>query len=153
VITQRFLEDIPIGWSFTSAWRTISTAHFAFFTAISGDVHPIHEDEQYAAERGFPGPVAHGLLIASLTALGGTSASAELEESMLAMLDCKYTFRKPTVVGDSIRTQFTVIAVQPKSSSQGLVTFSLHVVDRQGQVRVEGTQSYLMLRRSSLRPQ
>lgn len=35
------------------------------FSNLTGDYAPIHFDEQFARERGFDGPIAHGLLISS----------------------------------------------------------------------------------------
>jgi acyl dehydratase len=130
----------------------VTVAHFALFTGISGDVHPIHEDTQYAQERGFAAPVAHGLLVASLTALGGTSAAAELEASMLAFISCEYNFRRPIVVGDSVRTEFTAAEVRPEDATRGILALDLRVVDREGTTRAEGKQRYLILRGPSLPP-
>ena len=47
--------------------RTITDANFAAFQQVSCDNHPIHYDVEYAKQTRFGKPLAHGLLLASLT--------------------------------------------------------------------------------------
>jgi acyl dehydratase len=45
---------------------SFSAEDMAAFAALSGDTNPLHVDEAYAQERGFPGPVLFGMLSSSL---------------------------------------------------------------------------------------
>ena len=42
---------------------------------MTGDAHPIHYDDDYAAKTRYGKRLAHGLLVMSMTALGATSMS------------------------------------------------------------------------------
>ena len=64
-------DELQPGQVFTSPSKTLTDAHFLFFSGLTGDNHPIHYDVEYARTTRFGKPLAHGLLLASLTALGG----------------------------------------------------------------------------------
>ena len=84
---QLFADDLVVGFHFRGAARTLTTDMFSQFAALTGDAHPIHYDEAHAANTRFGRPLAHGLLLTSLTALGATSLSRSVEDSMVAMLE------------------------------------------------------------------
>ena len=56
------IEDFKIGDRFASPSKTLTDAHFLFFSGLTGDNHPIHYDVEYASQKGFRGPLAHGLM-------------------------------------------------------------------------------------------
>ena len=58
------------GEVFEGPSKTLTDAHFLFFSALTGDVHPIHYDVEYAKTTPIGKPIAHVLLLVSLTALG-----------------------------------------------------------------------------------
>ena len=45
---------------------TVTEESMALFYRLTGDCSPIHMDEAYAAQRGYPGRVVYGMLGASL---------------------------------------------------------------------------------------
>ena len=94
--------DLPKeGERFEGPSKTLTDAHFLFFSALTGDVHPIHYDAQYAKNTAFGKPLAHGLLLSALTALGASTARERLHGFVLVEQGCR--FLKPAVVGDTIR--------------------------------------------------
>ena len=98
--------DVEPGQVFTSPSKTLTDAHFLFFSGLTGDNHPIHYDVEYAKSTRFGAPLAHGLLLASMTALGATDASSQLEG--FVFIEQGSRFLKPVLVGDTIRPQITV---------------------------------------------
>ena len=72
-------DELQSGQVFTSPSKTLTDAHFLFFSGLTGDNHPIHYDVEYARTTRFGKPLAHGLLLASLTALGASPASPHIE--------------------------------------------------------------------------
>jgi len=58
-------SDIHLGLKHEFEAR-FSAADADAFAAVSGDVNPLHVDEAYAVEAGFPGPVLFGMLTSSL---------------------------------------------------------------------------------------
>ena len=67
-------EFVP-GFVIESPSKTLTDAHFLFFSGLTGDVHPIHYDCEYAKRAGADRPLAHGLLLAAMTAFGATAVS------------------------------------------------------------------------------
>ena len=58
-------SDIHVGLK--HEFEAVLTAEDArSFAALSGDLNPLHVDEAYAVDAGFPGPVLFGLLTSSL---------------------------------------------------------------------------------------
>src|SRR5262249_60507205 len=86
VTAQRYFEDFKVGDRFKSPSRTLTDAHFMFFAGMTGDNHPIHYDEEYGKKTRFGGRLAHGLLLASLTAVGASSLAPLFEDSIVAFV-------------------------------------------------------------------
>ena len=71
--------EIEVGQVFSTPTKTLTDAHFLFFSGLTGDNHPIHYDVEYAKSTKFGAPLAHGLLLAGMTALGGSDASFQID--------------------------------------------------------------------------
>jgi acyl dehydratase len=144
---QRYLDDFTPGEVFTSAPHTLSDKHFAAFAAMTGDAHPLHYDVDYASAKGWEAPLAHGLMLLGLCALGAAPISRELTESMVAMLGNEARYRRPAFVGDTVTPQFTVIAVEPKDNDRGIVRLAITLHNQRGEVVLEGTHVLMLKRR------
>ena len=81
--------------------KTLTDAHFLFFSGLTGDVHPIHYDVEYAKRTPFGKPIAHALLLVSLTALGALKNRERL--GRLQFLEQGSRLLAPVVVGDTVR--------------------------------------------------
>jgi 3-hydroxybutyryl-CoA dehydratase len=144
---QLYAEDFAPGLQFRGEPVVLSLQHFSGFAALTGDAHPIHYDEGYAAQTRFKRPIAHGLLLMALTALGATTMSRRLEESMIALVEQDARFLRPAFVGDRVRAQFTVEAVA------AIVRFSVRLLNEAQEPLLEGHHSYLIRsRRTSEAP-
>ena len=99
-------QEIKAGESFNGPSKTLTDAHFMLFSAVTGDTHPIHYDNEYAKRTRFKKPVAHGLLLTSLGALGASNARDRL--AGLVMVEQGSTFLKPAMVGDTVSPKFTI---------------------------------------------
>ena len=148
---QRYLDDFTLGEVFTSAPHTLSDKHFAAFAAMTGDAHPLHYDVDYARTKGWEAPLAHGLMLLGLCALGAAPISRELAESMVAMLGNKARYRRPAFVGDTVTPQFTVIAVEPKDNERGIVRLAIALHNQRGEVVLEGTHVLMLKRRATVK--
>lgn len=102
-------DDLHVGQraSFT---KTISDADLKHFVAITGDVNPLHVDEEFAQGSFFGSRIAHGMLSASLFStiigmllpgLGAIYRSQTLD------------FLKPVYIGDTLTASFEVVALDP----------------------------------------
>jgi acyl dehydratase len=143
LIRQRYYQDFVVGECFRSPSRTLTDAHFLFFAGLTGDNHPLHYDVEYAKHTPFGRPVAHGLLLAGLTALGASPLSLALEDAVLAFLEQSTRFLKPVFVGDTLTPEHEVLEVIPKGD-RGLVRFRTTLRNQHGEICLEGQQLYLL---------
>ena len=66
-----YLEDLKVGMTAIHS-KTVTEADVILFAGISGDINPVHLDNDYAKDTMFKGRIAHGMLTASFisTVLG-----------------------------------------------------------------------------------
>ena len=149
---QLFAEDIPAGFRFRGEEKPLTDERFRQFAAMTGDAHPIHYDPAYAATTRFGKPIAHGLLLTSLTALGSTKMSAALEDSMIAMIEQRWQFRNPGFVGDVVTADYEVKANSPTGQGRSAkVEIGVTLRNQAGAVLLEGSHTYLIRRRGGAR--
>jgi acyl dehydratase len=147
---QLYAEDLTPGLQFEGEPVVLSLQHFSGFATLTGDAHPLHYDEAYAAQTRFKRPVAHGLLLMALTALGATAMSQRLEASMIAFVEQGARFLRPAFVGDRVRAQFTVEARDVKpSKGAAIVRLSVRLLNDAHEPLLEGHHTYLIRSRRS----
>ena len=75
------------------------------FLKITGDINPLHTDEQFAIEHGFNGSVVYGMLTASLiSTLGGVYLPGKY--CLIQQVETKFV--RPVYVGDMLTIVGTV---------------------------------------------
>ena len=89
-------EDIYVGLE-EEFQVTVTADMFAQFRSITGDVNPLHTDEEFATGKGYESRVAYGMLTASfLSTLAGVYLPGE--DSLIHSVESKFT--KPVYAGD-----------------------------------------------------
>jgi acyl dehydratase len=146
-VRQKFFEDFKVGDTYTIPSKTVHDGHFLFFAGLTGDAHPVHYDDEYCKKHMFQKRVAHGLLISSMTALGGSNLSYEVEDSMVAFLSQSSRFLKPVFIGDTIYPELTVAELLPKKNN-GVVKIKSVIKNQNGEVVLEGEHVYLIKKRA-----
>src|SRR5713226_307201 len=147
-VPQLFADDFVVGFRFRGEAKALTTELFAQFATLTGDAHPIHYDEAYAAGTRFGRPLAHGLLLTSLTALGATSLSRSVEDSMIALLEQRMQFLHPAFIGDVVVPEFEVVSMVPTASGRaGRVEMAVRLLNQAGEHVIEGRHAYLLRRR------
>jgi len=134
--------DIWPGEIFRCPPRTLTNAHSLLFASISCDVHPIHQDAEFASHTGFTSPLIHGLLLASLTALGSSDGHAKTENFVIVEQSCRYL--KPAHVGDTVYPSLTVEKLW-EQDHQTFCQLSTSILDQHGELLLTGFQRYLVL--------
>jgi acyl dehydratase len=131
-----------VGDTFDGPSRTLTDAHFLLFSGITGDVHPIHYDVEYARRTRFGKPVAHGLLLASLTALGASTARGQLDGFVIAEQGCQYL--KPAVIGDTLQPRLILERIW-EDSHRKFYRFRTLLLNQHGETILEGFHVYRVL--------
>jgi acyl dehydratase len=148
---QRYLDDFTPGEVFISRPHTLSDEHFSAFAAMTGDAHPLHYDADYARGKGWDAPLAHGLLLLGLCALGAAPISEELRESMVAMLGNEARYKRPAFIGDTVTPRFTVVAIEAKGPDRGIVRLAITLTNQRDEVVLEGMHVLMLKRRGATR--
>jgi acyl dehydratase len=147
-VEQYWFEDFTKGRQFPGAIHVLDAGAFRQFAEMTGDAHPLHYDAEYAKKTPFGKPLAHGLLLMSMTALGATPLSEHVESSMVAFLEQGGKFVKPVLEGDTVTPVLEVEDAKPTSNpANGIVRFAARLVNQRGEVVVNGFHTYLIKRR------
>ena len=142
-MSQRWFEDFKVGDRFESPSKTLNDAHFMFFAGMTGDAHPLHYDDEYAKKTRFGRRLAHGLLLTSMTAVGASSLAPVIEASIIAFVEQTTRFKGPAFIGDTIKPEHEIVALEPKRSA-GLLTLRVTLTNQHGETILEGEHRYLI---------
>ncbi|MCC6533382.1 MAG: MaoC family dehydratase N-terminal domain-containing protein [Burkholderiales bacterium] len=122
--------------------KTLTDAHFLMFSAVTGDVHPSHYDVEYAKGTRFGKPLAHGLLLASLTALGASNARERIDGYVL--IEQGSRFLRPAAVGDTLAPELAIERVW-REDKRLLCRVQTKLVNQHGETLLEGFHVYRVL--------
>ena len=132
-----FLE-LRTGDTFRSS-HGISAVEEDGFIKLSGDMNPLHLDDDFAQGNGFCGRLAHGLLVSSflLRTFGGVS-------DFPGFLCLSQTMRyvQPVYIGDRVEV---VVRVAHKSESLRILVLDTTVSNQQGKTVLTGEAKVLLL--------
>ena len=143
---EMYFEDFRVGDKFKIPSRTMTDAHFLFFAGMTGDNHPLHYDQEYCKQTRFGRPVAHGLMVAGMAAVGASNLSPAIKDSIVAFLEQSSRFLKPVFVGDTLSVALEVVAVEPHRTT-GVVKLKTAITNQRGELVMEGSHTYLFKRR------
>ncbi|MCW5964454.1 MAG: MaoC family dehydratase N-terminal domain-containing protein [Bryobacterales bacterium] len=144
-----FYEDAPVGLVFETDGMTVTETHIVQFAGLSGDFFPLHMDDDYARELGFPRRVAHGLL--GLILLDGLKNRAEHRFASVASLSWHWNFRKPLYAGDRITGRLAITDKRlTRNPARGILTLSLELRNREGEILQDGTNLLMVRTRADL---
>ena len=101
------IEDLAVGMTAIYS-KTITESDINLFCAISGDTNPLHLDHDYAATTMFGGPIAHGMLSASLIS---TVIGTKLPGHGCVYISQNCRFKAPVRAGDTVRARATITEI------------------------------------------
>jgi acyl dehydratase len=138
----RKAAPITEGDVFYGPSKTLTDAHFLMFSAVTGDVHPIHYDAEYAKQTRFGKPLAHGLLLASLTALGASSGRERCDGYVLVEQGSR--FLHPAAVGDTVTPELVVERIW-REGKRVMCRVQTKLTNQRGDTLLEGFHVYRVL--------
>ncbi len=143
-VRQLAAADLVVGSVVAERQVVLDDAAFERFAQLTGDAHPIHYDAEYARAKGLRTTLAHGLLVTAVTALGATSLSAQLADSMIAMLGADARFIAPIYAGETVTIRFTVAAIDAKSANRSVVAFDVDVLSAGAEPQARVRQTFML---------
>ena len=111
---------------------TITKEMLAQFCQMTGDVNPLHTEEDFAKAKGYESNVAYGMLTASfLSTLAGVYLPGE--RSLIHSVESKFT--KPVYVGDTLTISGQVTECKEMFS---VFTMKTTIVNQNGEKVLRG---------------
>jgi 3-oxoacyl-[acyl-carrier protein] reductase len=134
-LIQRTFESIEIGDK-ESLIRTVSERDVFDFAELSGDVNPLHVDQEYAATTSFKDRVVHGMFGAGLIS---NVIGMKLPGSGALWMSQNLEFVSPIRIGDTLTVDVVVIKKHSRDNSievQAEITNQSNTVVTRGRGRV-----------------
>jgi len=115
---------------------TLTRTHLVRYAGASGDMNPIHHDDELARAIGQPGVFAHGMLTAGIL-----STYLERWLGVGSLRRFRVRFKERVWPGDDLMCKATVTAVHPAADGDGgeLVDLDLAVLRQDGSVAIAGS--------------
>ncbi|MES2292353.1 MAG: MaoC family dehydratase [Pseudomonadota bacterium] len=105
-----YYEDLVLGQS-ASMEKTVTERDVQIFGEATGDLNPVHFDEDYARKTIFRGRVAHGALsIGFISAVIGM----KLPGAGTIFVSARTDFKAPVRIGDTVTTTCTVKEIRER---------------------------------------
>jgi acyl dehydratase len=138
-----YFDDVAVGQEWESLARTLTEADIMNFAGVSGDFNPIHVDHEFAKTTLFHRPVAHGLLVLSISSGLGLYMPAMRTLAFLSIRE--WQFKGPVYIGDTIRLRSKVLQKEARSRGRrGVVTWQRQIVNQEGKIVQEGITQTLV---------
>ncbi len=106
------------------------------FATVSGDVNPVHLNEEFAAATPFKGRIAHGMLSGALIS---AAIACELPGPGSIYIGQEMSFLRPVRLGDEIRIELEVLEKLPKNR----VRIATRVINQDGKKTVDGVATVM----------
>jgi acyl dehydratase len=145
---EYYLDDLAAGDWFGTGGIQVTESQIAGFAGIGGDFFDLHMDDAFARDLGFPGRVAHGLLV--LTLVDGLKNRAPVRLAAIASLGWDWKFVAPVFIGDRIEATVRVAGTRVTSrGDRGVAHLAFTVANQDGVTVQEGTNALMMRRRQA----
>lgn len=143
----QYYEDFEIGDTVVSAGRTLTESDVVAFAGVSGDYSQLHTNTEFARQGLFGERIAHGLLGISM-ASGLLTQLGFIEGTVLAFREMTWKFKRPIVIGDTIRAEAVVTETRAmRRLGGGTVTLCVQVMNQINKVVQCGTWVLLVASR------
>jgi 3-hydroxybutyryl-CoA dehydratase len=131
-ISNHTFEEISVGQTATYT-RTVEDRDIQLFAAASGDVNPVHLDDEFAAKTEFKGRIAHGMLTGAFIS---AALAMQLPGPGTVYIGQSLRFRLPVKIGDTVTV---TLEVTEKRSRRNFVTLDCKATNQDGKLVASGT--------------
>ena len=105
-----YIDELKPGMS-ESFEKTVTERDVKLFGEVSGDLNPVHFDDEFARKTVFRGRIAHGVLCLSYIS---TVLGMKMPGPGTIFMSATSRFRAPVRIGDAVMTVCTVREVMPE---------------------------------------
>jgi len=102
-----YFDELSVGQT-AETTHVVGAADIEAFAAVSGDVNPVHLNQEFADRTRFRGRIAHGMLTASFIS---TVIGTKLPGPGCIYVSQNLKFKAPVRIGDTVNARVTITAV------------------------------------------
>lgn len=127
---NHWFDQIEVGKSVSVA-KTIGEADVYLFAGISGDLAPVHVNEEYMKDSPYKKRIAHGVLVMSFMSWASTKFAEQYPFRSVSYGYDRVRFIKAVFIGDTVTIKYTC---SEKDEGKHLVRSSISATNQHGQV-------------------
>ncbi|KAA0696636.1 3-hydroxybutyryl-CoA dehydratase [Halopseudomonas laoshanensis] len=135
-LENRTYDELALGDK-AEVTHMVSERDLILFAEVSGDVNPVHLDEEFAAATPFKGRIAHGMFSGALIS---AAIACELPGPGTIYIGQEMSFLRPVRLGDEIRIELEVIEKLPKNRAR----IATRVFNQDGKQVVDGVATVMV---------
>lgn len=140
-------DEFPPDGHWRTGERLVTPEDIERFSELSGDINPLHLDDEYARAAGYEGRIAQGVLGASI-ATGLMNRLGLTAGTLAALLGMSWRFERALYPGTRVHVELTVNGVRAtRRPDRGIVVLNAVLADEAGTVYQRGEVT-LLVRRS-----
>jgi len=135
MLQNRTYDELNVGDA-ASTSHVVTERDLILFATVSGDVNPVHLDEEFATATPFKGRIAHGMLSGALIS---AAIACELPGPGTIYIGQEMSFLRPVRLGDEIRIELEILEKLPKNR----LKIATRVVNQDGKKVVDGAATVM----------
>jgi acyl dehydratase len=138
-----YFDDVEIGQEWLSPGRTVTQTDVVNFAGLSGDFNPIHVDHEFAKTTPYHSPIAHGLLILSISS--GLALNHPPMRTLAFVSVREWHFKGPVFIGDTIRVRTRVLEKELRGRGRrGRIAWERKIINQEDKIVQEGISETLV---------
>jgi len=139
-----YFDDLNEDFEVKTGRRTIQWEDIQLFGRLTGDDHPLHMDQEYAATTPYGAPIAHGALVLSI-AIGLVYEATQQVNVLEAFTQLRWRFNAPVMIGDSVWVQLRYHSKRSMPGYHGgLATFDVTIRNQRDEIVQQGQWTALL---------
>lgn len=146
--TEIYFEDLEVGQVYTSPGRTVTETDNWLCTALSGNYHSLHTDEEFAKHTPFSQRVVHGVL--GLTMATGLQTRTPLGfwKNAVFLEVRNWKFVKPIFIGDTLTLRVEIKGKRDTRRPEwGVIVTERTLYNQRGEMVQQGLSTVMVLKR------
>ncbi len=117
------------------------------FSMLTGDMNPLHTDEEFARDSVYGKRVCHGLLVVSYAA-GLINKVGYVDGSTITLRQTSWQFRAPVFPGDTIYATVTIKNKRKLTDKEGMVNSEIRVFNQRDELCASGDWNMMVALRA-----
>ena len=103
-----WVARLPIGAS-ASFTKTVGEVDVTLFAGLTGDLHPVHGDEELMRRTAYGRRLVHGVFVLGLMSTAGAKLSGGLPVPTVSIGDDRVRFVRPAFIGDTLTATYRIV--------------------------------------------